>query len=562
MNSISFSLLAFTYAIIFMSVMGFGLFAEKIFFKKNEGKNIGFSGLLGIFFLIIYSYFSHFFLAHGIVHNSIIIIIGVIFFFYFAIKLLDKIYIYLFFSIFIILFISLILFKTHDDFPFYHFPYSYYLTQYPLLVGTGLFNSGFKTPSSIFYLNSLFYLPIIKYYTFHITPILFLGFVNLILILRIVSSIQKQEVTYLFYLNILIFLFINIFFYRIQEHGTDRSAQILIFLFFLLIFDLIKFNKNISFNISYLLVVLGIIISLKAFYVLYLIFLIPVFFIIWREKKIFVIFNIFKKKIFYFFIFLMFLVFTVYFLNSGCFLYPVYQTCIDDIPWSTGADAVRKMNDWYQQWSKAGATPNFRVEDPLNYIKGFNWVSNWFNLYFFNKVSDFLLGLLLLSIFVIIFFRSKIKKKIQINKNISIIYLFIFLLFFEWFYNHPALRYGGYCLIALLIFIPVSLYLSKFELKIKKIKQSFLILILITITIFIFRNFNRIQFEIVKYDFKPFENVSYRMDDNHFRIEKTFEKLILNYQKCKKNENECKKDISPKIREIFSERYIFLADTK
>ena len=61
MNSISFSLLAFTYAIIFMSVMGFGLFAEKIFFKKNEGKNIGFSGLLGIFFLIIYSYFSHFF---------------------------------------------------------------------------------------------------------------------------------------------------------------------------------------------------------------------------------------------------------------------------------------------------------------------------------------------------------------------------------------------------------------------------------------------------------------------------------------------------------------------
>jgi len=90
--------------------MGFGLFAEKIFFKKNEGKNIGFSGLLGIFFLIIYSYFSHFFLAHGIVHNSIIIIIGVIFFFYFAIKLLDKIFFYLFFFFFFILFFFLFLF--------------------------------------------------------------------------------------------------------------------------------------------------------------------------------------------------------------------------------------------------------------------------------------------------------------------------------------------------------------------------------------------------------------------------------------------------------------------
>ena len=42
---------------------------------------------------------------------------------------------------------------------------------------------------------------------------------------------------------------------------------------------------------------------------------------------------------------------------------------------------------------ETGATPNFRVDDPENYIKGFNWVSNWIDLYFFNKVSDFLAGL-------------------------------------------------------------------------------------------------------------------------------------------------------------------------
>ena len=54
------------------------------------------------------------------------------------------------------------------------------------------------------------------------------------------------------------------------------------------------------------------------------------------------------------------------------------------------------MNDWYQQWSKAGAGPNYRVDDPENYIKGFNWGSNWFDKYFFNKVSDFLAGILFL----------------------------------------------------------------------------------------------------------------------------------------------------------------------
>ena len=27
------------------------------------------------------------------------------------------------------------------------------------------------------------------------------------------------------------------------------------------------------------------------------------------------------------------------------------------------------MNNWYEQWSKAGANPNFRVENPEVYIQ-------------------------------------------------------------------------------------------------------------------------------------------------------------------------------------------------
>ena len=33
---------------------------------------------------------------------------------------------------------------------------------------------------------------------------------------------------------------------------------------------------------------------------------------------------------------------------------------------------------------------NFRVENTSQYIAGFNWVSRWFDQYFFNKVSDLL----------------------------------------------------------------------------------------------------------------------------------------------------------------------------
>ena len=57
-------------------------------------------------------------------------------------------------------------------------------------------------------------------------------------------------------------------------------------------------------------------------------------------------------------------------------------------------------------------SPNFRVEDPLKYISLFNWVPNWFEIYFFNKVSDsFLAGLFLIILIIYITFYPSPKKK-------------------------------------------------------------------------------------------------------------------------------------------------------
>ena len=57
--------------------------------------------------------------------------------------------------------------------------------------------------------------------------------------------------------------------------------------------------------------------------------------------------------------------------NSGCAIYPVSITCFPNLDWSLFNEA-KSSNDWYEQWAKAGAGPNHRVEDPINYIKGFN----------------------------------------------------------------------------------------------------------------------------------------------------------------------------------------------
>ena len=53
------------------------------------------------------------------------------------------------------------------------------------------------------------------------------------------------------------------------------------------------------------------------------------------------------------------------------------------------------MNNWYEQWSKAGAGPNFRVDNPELIFKiliGYNWIDK----YFFNKSFRFFIGIIFL----------------------------------------------------------------------------------------------------------------------------------------------------------------------
>jgi len=553
----NFFIFLLSYILITFSVLGYGLFFGRLINKKSFTCNLGYSGLVGIFFLILYSYISHFFINHGFIHNSILVITGVFLSAFFIIKNPERKFFFLLLLIFLILFIGLVIFKTHDDFPYYHFPYSYYLTQHPTYIGVGIFNHGFRTPSSIFYLNSIFYLPFIKYYMFLIPSILILGFANLVLISKIIKSFNLTKTDYLSHLCLLSLIFINIFFYRIQEHGTDRSAQILVFILFIDLLIFVSFRPNFKNNISNILIILGIIISLKSFYILYLSFFIPIFFILYKEKKLSLIIETVKRKIFLIFILLLLLVLLVNFLNSGCLIYPVSLTCFDNLGWSIGSSEVVKMNDWYELWSKAGATPNFRVENPEVYIKNFNWFFNWFETYFFNKVSDFLLGLIFLLACIFSIFYSKSKYVSKHNKYIFYIYLFIIILFLEWFYNHPALRYGGYCIIALLIFFPASLALGRFKNSDKNLKIKFFSIITIVFIIFFTRNITRIIDEKKKYNYNPIKNIYFRIDENHFRIDDDFKKLIRNYKNCNFNNNECDLNLRPKL-DKFNKTYIFL----
>ena len=138
-----------------------------------------------------------------------------------------------------------------------------------------------------------------------------------------------------------------------------------------------------------------------------------------------------------------------------------------------------------------------------------------------------------------------------------IIYTSFFLLLFEWFYNHPALRYGGYCLIAIFLFYPISLLLQRFTYKANENKNKLIVLMLITLTIFLSRNLIRINDEKEQYNYRPLKNVYYRIDQNHFRIQNLFNKLLDNYKNCEKNTSECPKIEGFEVKKTLTNNYLF-----
>ena len=549
----------FYFAAIF-SVIGYGLLFGEITNIKIVSKNFGYVGLFGLFLLTIYSYISNFFYSHSFFHNSILLIIGFFFFLYSLLirKNLVKKQVFQLISIFLILFISILIFKTHDDFPYYHFAYSYYLTQSSSHIGIGPFNHGFRTPSSIFYMNSLFYLPVIKHYLFHLPALMIMGFANLIFIDKIFDNLKKNNINFVTFFSLLSILFVNIFFYRVGEHGTDRSSQILVFILLIEILLLFNFRYILEDKLFKIFILIGLIISLKAFYVLYILFFIPILIFLTKEDNL-IILKIFKNKFFHFLVIFVSLILLTNFFNTGCLLYPVSITCFPSFIWSFDLEIVNQMNNWYEQWSKAGAGPNFRVDNPQMYIKFFNWVPNWIEIYFFNKVSDFILGTLFLSIVIYLIFNSKTFRKIEGRKS-SMVFIVLLILLIEWFYNHPSLRYGGYVVISSLIFLAISLRLEKKINLRSNLKNKFQFLILLGFLIFFGRNIDRLLNENEVYSYNPLTQPYYSFDSKFYSIQNRFDKLLKNYEICNNGpKNQCLSDLEPRVIKSFG-KYIFIND--
>lgn len=521
--------LAIHYALIILSIIGYGKIFSYIFLK-NIKLDISQLGFFGLFFLIIISYVTNFFLEHNYIHNLVILSFGLIFFLL-RLWLIKNYNVYIIpIGVFFILFIGILIYKNHDDFFYYHFGYTLSLITDKKIIGIGHLEHGFRTPSSIFYLNSLFYLPFVKYYLFNLGAVLFMGFSSIFFIEKIKKNLKKKQINFILILSLVSLIFILTAFYRIAEHGTDRSALILIFVLIVVLIesfqkkDLKKIDQFEN-NFAQISILLLLIISLKSFYIIY-----SIFFIYWifKAKIYYTNFNIFKiilkNKLSYLFITSFGIFILTVFLNTGCLVYPASFTCMDFFEWTIPIEQVENMKNWYSLWSKAGANPNFRTSEPEIYLSNFNWITNWLQTYFFTKVSDFILVIFVICL--ITFFSIKNSSTKDTKKNdYNIIYIIIGILTIEWFINHPALRYGGYTILALLFFMPLADILSKYTKYNERVKKNINILIILSFGIFIFKNISRINYEIDKYDYNILKNPYFNLADNAFIYQNKIFKL-------------------------------------
>jgi len=504
---VKYFLLYFYLIIIISSILGYGFLLAKFLNKNLLKYNLGYIGILGLLALVLISYLTIFFVKHNYIHNIIIHSIGLISFIFFIRKLkLNKNYIFLIILVFFSS-LSLLILKNHDDFSYYHLTYSLGLTENKIQLGLGNFGHGYRHHSSLFYLNSLIFLPYIKFYLFHSIGFITLIFVNFICLHFIFNKKEFKNLNYLYIFYLLVFAYINVKFYRLSEYGTDIAGQLIVLILIPLILITLKNNLNkpdLKSNIKLIILLICYLITVKTYFIVYTLFLFLILILHYKNNNFIKIFFISRTTIIAILTFILFSLTNLSY--TGCIVYPLAETCFSkQLSWALAPKGVKEMKIWYEQWSKGGASPNYRTKNPEEYIKGFNWFKGWVNIYFFNKGLENLASILFLSVlFIIIFHRNKKKFPENFDKNLYKVLFVLLILFSEWFYKHPTLRYGGYSLLASLIFLPTSLFLSNSPIRRKTKKKLVTAIVVLSLIIFNARNVKRINKEVKQYNYNSF----------------------------------------------------------
>ena len=363
------------YFLFFLCTIGYG----KVFYyylkfqKKDNYFDLIFFGI--IFYLII-AYFLYFTIGINFYTNIVILIFGIFYFFYkksdFNIPKIYSVIIFL-----LIFFSGLLISKTHEDFPLYHFFSIQELFDSKLTIGLPLINFRFVHASLLSFSQSLFVLPFFDYKLIHL-PIFFI-YIATVGYFLYQNYFSNNSLEKFFSLSVVIIALIK--FSRLSEFGYDIPSQFLL----LVVFHKIYFMSNKQNEIikSFILFFFSIIIKPVS------LFFFPIFVGLLLKQKLYKIIMLLKQKSFLIIlIILFFITLSNSFIRTACLFYPVNQTCFskEKIFWSQKEDLrVYKevVSDWAKGYYHQEKSRYKKIESKQEYNKNFNWLKYWVNIHFF-----------------------------------------------------------------------------------------------------------------------------------------------------------------------------------
>jgi hypothetical protein len=550
--------------ITILTLIGYALFLKKILTYNNSYKSEYFKVenldiFYGFIFLIFISLVINFFSPLKYFTHAVVIL-GLVFFIYGLYKKFFNLNFLLYF--FIIFFITFISFNSRDnvDSPMYHLQIIKWMVHNKINFGIAnlevrlgfnsswhsfiaLLDLNFRDFSNKFYISSVFFSFII--YEF---------------------LQKKKKYNYSDYFLCLVICYLFLFSYLhpfyygvvLNHLGNPERDIVSMLLYFFVIYLFMKINENDIYPS----------LSLYEKNNLINIFFISVFFCITtREATLpililffYVFFHIknFKKinyvNIFIFVVGILWI--TRSFILSGCFIFPITQSCVSTF-WSVDVEIVNFLVEEAMRYSRT--LPLLEKVNDFNFtLYSYNWLLPWFKNYFLEA------ALLQIGSVVVIFFLLLIILRLLQNKlnknNTTKFYNYEYIIFFTllfhlifWF-RAPEIRYAWGLLFSLPVFF-VVIFIKLFSIN-AFIKHKHLVSVFIIIfTLFFSKNIKNFSFQDFtkvidrKYDFSNIQKIG------------TFNgvDIYFNYWQCADYKNVCvnipRKDykITKKLGYIFYE---------
>ena len=474
--------------IYFYSLTGYG----KIL--ANKKSNFFELYIDGTIILLLVSYFTYISIGINQSFNILILLAGLILFFFYKTKIILVKFKYISLLLFLI-FSVLIISKTHEDFNTYHYFSIYEIYNHKLRIGISNLNGYFIHSSHLILNQGLTILPYLNFKFVHL-PVFFIYFstIGYFILILLNNNSKKNEI----FFSLICVLILLIKFNRLSEYGYDYVAQYILLIVFhkiyFLNFDEQEQVKALTF---YFLCVL-----IKPISLLFL----PILLYVLYKHGFSFYKKISIKKYFLYFLLLVTL-FSSSFLKTGCLFYPLNSTCLskDKIFWSEKnrlKDYSRTVSLWAKSYDAQNDSKYTKIENKKLFLKDFNWIKFWIEKHFFYKIFEFLLIFSFIILMVYFYFiKIKSKNKENIKDKFVLFFLSILSILF-WLFTVPQFRFGFASIMIFLYFL-FDLILN---LKIKFSKTKFIHLLILALIILNFKNFKRINSEFHREDFYKFTN--------------------------------------------------------